>query len=297
MSEKNKNTNSITADGSAPEIDNAAANKIAENSNKIDNSKLQKALDVLKEDDTPANRNIMFEELIMHSRLMVPGSFDPPPVVSETGKVVVPEGAKINFQMVTSSDKRNWFMAFTNMEEMKKWPDCDAKSTLALGFDDLAGLVQRNVGSAGMVVNPFSNNLVIPREMIDKFVEQKKLRMSMSKNGTPIAPNKQVAITDPRVFPERMTEALKKFFKNKKQVHSAYVRMMIQGKLVSYLIVVDFDGEKQPLFDQIAEIAKPFLGTFYLNIVPLNAELGTKATEKSEPFYTKKESKPFFFKK
>lgn len=56
----------------------------------------------------------------------------------------------------------------------------------------------------------------------------------------------------------------------------------------SYLLVVDFQGEKEVVFGAIAAAVKPYLKEMYLDMVPLEMEFGQSVVQNVEPFYQRK---------
>jgi hypothetical protein len=62
---------------------------------------------------------------------------------------------------------------------------------------------------------------------------------------------------------------------------------MSQGEDESYLIVLDYIGDKKDVFDALAEAAKPYTGGMLLDIMGSGSDLGSKIVDKVTPFFEK----------
>ena len=85
-----------------------------------------------------------------------------------------------------------------------------------------------------------------------------------------------------------MIDEICKYLKTKKNVNAAYLRLMVKDIEQSYLIVVDFSGDKNEVFSGIANAGVPFSNGKYLDFVPLSSSFGKEAVENVIPFYKKK---------
>ena len=73
--------------------------------------------------------------------------------------------------MLTAPDGKNFFMAFTDMMEFKKWKkdgeSQEDKPFFALTMDEFCAMtMRRDSVSMGAVINPFGANILVPREMM-----------------------------------------------------------------------------------------------------------------------------------
>ena len=67
-------------------------------------------------------------------------------------------------------------------------------------------------------------------------------------------------------------------------IRAAYLREMKRGNRQSYLIVVDFEGERETIFKQIADCAAPHLHDLYLDMIPMDS-VGEGILDDAQPFY------------
>ena len=98
-------------------------------------------------------------------------------------------------------------------------------------------------------------------------------------NGT------KVKLGLPAEYPEEMTKAICRAVKSNKNVHALYLLLMIIDKEQSYLIVADFEGDKDSIFGMIANAGMPYSNGKYLDLVRFDSEFGRNAVKDVKPFY------------
>ena len=62
---------------------------------------------------------------------------------------------------------------------------------------------------------------------------------------------------------------------------------MTTEKDESWLLVVDFKGDKNEIFREINDAARNYLGMRYLDMIAYDDEFATKSVENHKPFYDK----------
>ena len=80
------------------------ANRLVGMETKITNIMLVEAIRQLKENENPDTTNAVIDEVVMRAKFLMP--------------VTVKEG-KMEFNMVTNASKQNYFVAFTDWEEIR----------------------------------------------------------------------------------------------------------------------------------------------------------------------------------
>lgn len=63
-----------------------------------------------------------------------------------------------------------------------------------------------------------------------------------------------------------MVKAMIHFMKTQKAIKKAFLRKMIKDDEMSYLVIVDFIGDKETIFKGIADAALPYLNGMYLDL-------------------------------
>lgn len=145
----------------------------------VSNPMLVGMIELMKEEDTPAHRNMFLGELAK-AEFLSPAVVEPAPETGEDGRMSVAPGSKVQFPMLSTSDGKRFFMAFTDEREYEKWKEKNQEFPFfALKMEDYAAMILRkdaqgNICPAlGMVINPYGANIVIPREMLAGMVSAK----------------------------------------------------------------------------------------------------------------------------
>lgn len=86
-----------------------------------------------------------------------------------------------------------------------------------------------------------------------------------------------------------MVKALSDYSRKVKEIRSIWLKLMIQDQEQSYLLVVDFTGDRQKIFSGLADVARPYLpSNMYIDMVPYDDDFGRKASQTGKPFYQRK---------
>lgn len=138
----------------------------------VTNPMLVGAMELLRAEDTPEHRKLVMEE-IMHAKFLSPVTIDPKPVPDENGMTKITAEHKIQLPMLTAGEK-HFFMAFTDMGELKQWKEKNP-TIFAFTFNDYINMMM-SAGSTcdGVVLNPFGNNMVLTRDLIENAFVKKK---------------------------------------------------------------------------------------------------------------------------
>jgi len=255
----------------------------------VTNPSLVSAILMLHESNTPEHWNQVLDE-VMDAHFLCPVNIDPVPAPSgEDGKTVLMEDTRMSFQMVENADHQVYILGFSDWDELRKWNPAENQQTIILTFDDLASMVLR-VGShaEGFVVNPPGAVFSMSRSMIESLNIEKERRRNGGAVEIVVKKETSVTLGQPKVYPTDMIQAVSGFLKTQKCVNAAYMQLMEKEGEQSFLLIVDFTGDKRPVFDGMGKAAVPQLKGMFIDIIPLDSDFGRKATEKIEPFYTKK---------
>lgn len=141
----------------------------------ISNPMLCGTMELMKAEDTPEHRKMFLDELV-RARFLSPVVVTPAPLPDETGRLKLTADHKVQFPMLSTKEGHKFFVAFTDMEELKKASPENSQHTFVLTFDDYAGMLLRkdeegNLPPAlGFVINPLGNNVMVSREMAAKLI-------------------------------------------------------------------------------------------------------------------------------
>lgn len=149
--------------------------------NDIINPALMLAISRMKENNNLDTQNRMVEEAL-NARFLVPCVVHLKPGTEKETKRT-PANTVVNFNMVKSTEGIMFFIAFSDMGELKKWQDNENQNVMVMSFDELANLVQgAGEQSNGFVLNPMTSNVVFQKKIIaniianrDKAVKEGKI--------------------------------------------------------------------------------------------------------------------------
>lgn len=151
----------------------------------VSNPMLIGAIELMKAENTPEHKKMVSDEIVK-AHFLSPVMVSPAPQPDAAGQLRLEPGSQVQFPVLTAPDGKQFFMAFTDMPELKKWKDEENQQTFSMSFDDYAGMLfkkdgQGNVSPAsGFVINPFGCNIVVPREMVANYIAAK---MAQAKAG------------------------------------------------------------------------------------------------------------------
>lgn len=133
------------------------------------------AIELMKAENTPQHKKMVSDEMVKATYLC-PVKVTPVP---EVGSTKLSADSQVQFPVLAAPDGKQYFMAFTDMAELKKWRDEEAPQTLAMTFEDYAAVMLKNenqnrqVGTAGLVINPFGINIVVPKSTVVSYAAAK----------------------------------------------------------------------------------------------------------------------------
>ena len=133
---------------------------------KITNPMLVGIIELMRIENTPERRRVFMEE-VAKATLITPAYVEARPGFDENGEIAIKDESRIQMPMLSSKDGEKFFMAFTDIEEMKKFLRGNAPHVLALKFDELYGMVmEEGTNACGFVINPQTSNIVINKETL-----------------------------------------------------------------------------------------------------------------------------------
>lgn len=252
----------------------------------LENFRLNVLLKETKENQTETGMNMLFEEIVMNAHFLSVIFLSELPKPNEDGTATFQKNTTMQMPMLSSAGGKHFYPVFTDHTELAKWKKMEKPNTLILTFDDYAAFLEKNEQAEGIVINPFSDNFVLNRKLMAHLKTQKDLRTKgVSRNK--ITKDTKVMVGEPKEYPAEMAEALQAHMRGVPAIERAWLRLMIKDNVQSFLVVVDFAGNREEIFGQIAAVARPYLKNIYLDMIPYQDGFGKKAVENVEPFYQK----------
>ncbi len=139
----------------------------------INNPMLVGAMELLKSDNSTKHRDFFLQELLK-AHLLTPATVTPKPEKDENGAIKMLPDSQIQVPMLSTREGVRYFMAFTDIQEMKKWVKSleEGQQLFVFGFQDFATMVKRTDSQCdGFAINPGGANIRVTRRMIDTIQE------------------------------------------------------------------------------------------------------------------------------
>ena len=250
----------------------------------VKNPRLAKLFEIMSQNRTVEIMNQVYQEIAEGARFLSVIALSEEPVRQEDGSSALKKESLMQFPLLATTEGKAFFPAFIDWAELGKWKGMEEPKTLVLGFDDYVAMLMQNETAAGIVINPFGHGMVLEREMLNHLKKVKGEKKSGFSRQV-VEKDTQVMIGNPSVYPEEMVESIRTHLQNEPGVSKVWLRMMIKQEEKSYLLVVDYSGDRNEIFRGIANVAKPYLQGMFLDMVPVTEPFGKQATEGIEPFY------------
>lgn len=241
---------------------------------KISNPDLLNAIRLMR---TESSKESLFFEALHQAKLLCPVQADTRNLPKNTdGSVVLSSDSPILLVSISDSSGAHYLMAFSDRNELGKWNQGSQQQTIIYTFDDYKSvLISSDSPYKGVVLNPFSDNIVLGKDIFTSGNAMFQTAKS----------NESIMIGQPKDYPSRMVEKLKQYFCSNRLVDTAYLLWMVRGQEAGYLLVLGTAASPQKLFPSIGELCKPYLNNKPLDMVLLNSSFGQSAVEKQQPFY------------
>ncbi|EIA6622774.1 enhanced serine sensitivity protein SseB [Enterococcus faecalis] len=226
----------------------------------VKNPELVTRIERIKKDYTQKNEQFFYEKL-EDSKLLLPVNFD--------------SKNKLNIIKIEDSVGNDYIPAFTDWENLRLGEESNA---VVFTIYDYLKIIQEDLSITGIVINPYSQNLVLNRGNLE-FIKS---------NSGNIKKNEQVSIGIPREYPEFFVDKCKKIFKKETKINKAFLLQMVRKNLQkSYLLVIDSKDEDQ-ILPYVSNKVQKYLGKEdILDIISLNSDFGRNVTKEYNPFYEK----------
>lgn len=270
-----------------PEEQSAANEILPDITKAVENPRFKELFAQWNESKSDADLSNLMEEVVLRARFLA--VFESSAEFKDTGDhtAVIEKDTILSFPLITDVEEHSYQPVFGDWVEVGKWQALKKPpQSLILSFDDLHEMFVKRENVAGIVINPFGERFVISREWMASLKIRKDLVVKGMAEVTVNKPTK-VTLGEPKVYPVEMVRAITGHLKKTVGVKRAWLRLMIKDGEQSYLLVVDFTGDRGTVFGGIAQAARPFLNGMYIDMVPLDDDFGQQAVDGVVPFFMK----------
>lgn len=157
----------------------------------LNNFDLIVALKTMQGRPSPQSQGDFINHMI-HSRFLTPAVLDPEPEQSEKGELILSPGTKILFRAVSNAEKKAFLIAFTDAKEAEKnrmEKEGEITHTVVTTYLDFCNIIlNEHSPYSGFVINPFSENVIVTREIMQDINRNIKVRQVPLNNGKKTAP-------------------------------------------------------------------------------------------------------------
>ncbi len=136
-------------------------------------------VELMREEDTQEHRE-MFADELAKALFVAPAIVKPEPIEDEEGNLKLAPESQIQFPMLSTTDGRKLYMAFTDCKEYEAWEAQNQKFPMfTLNVHDYANMLLRRdpFGNpypvTGIVINPLSTNLIVTKELLGTIMARK----------------------------------------------------------------------------------------------------------------------------
>ena len=150
----------------------------------INNPALKEAIAQAKKDPGVENTVKLLNEVVS-AKLLIPVSMDRKPEYDkQTEEIILEKDTQISFELIKSSEGALYYPVFTDGVEMSKCELDKDQHSLIVNFDDLSALLlQPQNAVAGFVINPMSDNVNFPVDMVAAMKDDMEAEMKANNEG------------------------------------------------------------------------------------------------------------------
>ena len=179
---------------------------------------------------------------------------------------------EFTFMLLANQNQDHYFQCYTDIDEYNKWSDAKESREFFLSFDELANIVVSSDSEIkGLVINPFSENIVLNREAV--------------KN---IFSNDKVFIEEKKECPKEIKRKMKRILEKKEAVNCAYILCIVKNNISGYLLIIDTKAKnKEKLFNEIREEINNNIEKINLDIITTKYDIAKELIKDMKPFYEK----------
>jgi len=131
-----------------------------------------------------AERQQMFDKEMFNAKYLTPVQIVPEPEVTPEGIAKLTEDSRIAFQILPlkPGEPKGVMMAFTDIKEFQKWDKGGGLHTLSVTMQDFVSSIMKDNDLAGVAINPFGDNIFVPRERMEMLLRAAAKRQQARAN-------------------------------------------------------------------------------------------------------------------
>lgn len=250
----------------------------------MDNENLIDALERIKNSDDENDR-MWFLYNLVNSKLVVPVSVDGVPDAGGNVK----EDAEVRYFSIKSSDGSIYLVTFSCVEYFQEWQPNILKYHAKYDYGQVEKMVTREgSGFDGFVIDPNHANVALRNDLLNNIT--RSLPHDMAVQADRIVTEDNMGLVPAVNPPEKLVKALQRYMSGQSSIKCAYIMQTIRKgeKIPTLILVVDFVGSAQNVFEGIARVAQESMEVAQpIGIMPYYDKVAQRAVENIVPFYKK----------
>lgn len=224
-------------------------------------------------------------EIVMNAKFLSVVEFSNKPVPDDDGQLVLKDRTDINFTLLNNSNGEHFFPLFTESSELEKWQNIKVNYTIQVGFDMIAKMILTNKNCGGLVINPFSDNMTVSKDIVSKWLERKQM-MTQGHAQHILSPDSKYEFHTLNPYPMLLSNKLCEAAKTL-PIKALWLRGIVLDGSDGYLLAVDYTGDRMETFSALGNAVKPLLSGKALHIIDCKERFGQVAIDKTLPIYQK----------
>lgn len=252
----------------------------------VENPKLKELIERWKMSKSDIDLDAVLEEIALHSWFLT--VYESSKEFTQKGEIsaFIEKDTVLSFPMISDTEGHEYQPVFTDWKELGKWSAIkEPPKTMIFSFDDLQTMISKLNNIAGFVINPYGENFVVSQKLMAS-LKQRKDTLNKGTVHMKLKEGESILLGEPAVYPTQMIQAVVSQMEKMSGVSVAWFRQMKIDNNLSYLLVVDYIGDRESIFSEISQVARPYLHEMSLGMVPLD-NFGRQAIEGVKPFYQK----------
>lgn len=195
---------------------------------------------------------------------------------------------QLTFQMIKNNEGVNYFPLFTSSEDLELWKDAKGSQTVQIGFDYFAQLLEVYKNASGIVINPFSDNLRVEKNLVEQWFRQKQIRVQGHARHT-ITKDTKVEFYAPTPYPFDISDKLAEKAKEIEVVKRVWLRGVKIDGVDGYAAIVEAEGSESELDNALRTLGESCKGMLKkpIHLVPYSSNFGKDGTKDVVPIYAK----------
>lgn len=261
----------------------------------VENPKLVELLDQRnhispQNEDWDSLMNNILQYIAEEGTFLAVTHFDKSNVLNQgDGAFTIQKDTVIQFESLSTNDGKTYFPFYTDWKNLRENPNHSISEieTMILTFEDVYTFSKRNTGA---VLNPFSHNLLLDNSLLENMKKVLDERKNSHISKIQIKQDTKVLLGEPKDYPITMVEAIQNYAKTNNNIKKIFLKLMVMEGKQSFLLIVDFKGDRTIIFDQLFKIAQPYIPKeMFLDLIPYSDEFGKNAAD-NKPFYELKKT-------